>query len=106
MSEEPIDAQTTPPLLQHPRRALLVECLLEYDEAVSLPDLADEVAVRELDAELTAIEAEVVRDIYLSLYHTHVPKLAEAGIIEYDQSADLVTAVSESENGPTDVSNP
>lgn len=105
MSEESVDPRTFTSLMQHPRRALLLECLLEHDEPVSLPDLADEVAIREHDRDLTGIEAEVVRDIYLSLYHTHVPKLAEVGLVEYDQSADLVTAATNVDIDPTDVSN-
>lgn len=79
-------------MLAHQRRALLVQCLTEFHEPVSLPDLADEVAVREYDEELTALTGEQVKEIYLSLYHTHVPKLAEAGLIEYDQESDHVVS--------------
>jgi hypothetical protein len=31
-----------------------------------------------------------VKLVYLSLYHSHVPKLAEANVVEYSQESDLV----------------
>lgn len=70
------------------RRALLT--LLSH-EALSLPDLADEVAVAEFDETLPEIDADDVLQIYLSLYHTHVPKLADADLVCYDQSDDYLT---------------
>ncbi len=74
------------------RRARLIECLQEFDEAVTLPDLAEEIAVRQFDAEITELSGERIKEIYLTLYHTDVPKLAEAGILEYDQERDLVSS--------------
>lgn len=74
------------------RRARLIECLQEFDEAVTLPDLAEEIAVREFEAEITELSGERIKEIYLTLYHTDVPKLAEADILEYDQERDLVTS--------------
>lgn len=58
---------------------------------LSLPDLADEVAVAERDDALPEIDADAVLRVYLSLYHNHVPKLAEAGLVAYDQEDDYVT---------------
>lgn len=74
------------------RRTVLLACLQEFDEPVTLPDLADEIAVRESGAEITEISGEVVKEIYLSLYHTDIPELAEADIVEYDQEVDLVSS--------------
>lgn len=101
VSEEFVNGDRSPPasLVQHRRRSLLLECLLEFNEPVSLPDLADEVAVREYENELTEIPAEEVKDIYLSLYHSHIPKLAEAGLVEYDQESDLVASTPNVELG-------
>lgn len=72
------------------RRRFLLDCLHQFDEPVSLPDLADEVAERERGEPLSTIPGERVKDVYLSLYHRHVPALADAGVVEYDQDADLV----------------
>lgn len=72
------------------RRRFLLECLQRFDEPVSLPDLADEIAVKEAGRALSAISGERVKDIYLALYHRHIPDLVAAGHVEYDQDADLV----------------
>ena len=72
------------------RRRFLLECLRRFDEPVSLPDLADEIAVKEAGCALSAISGERVKEIYLSLYHRHIPDLVAAGHVEYDQDADLV----------------
>lgn len=72
------------------RRRALIGCLREFDEPVSLPDLADEIAVEETGKALSAISGERVKDIYLALYHRHIPDLVAAGHIEYDQDTDLV----------------
>ncbi|USZ67869.1 ArsR family transcriptional regulator [Halorussus salilacus] len=70
------------------RRRALVTLLTHGD--LPLADLADEVAVGEYDRPLPEIDAETVLEVYLSLYHTHVPKLADAGLVEYDQQGDFV----------------
>ena len=78
-------------VLSERRRRHVLRCLQEYDESMTLADVADEVAVRELGKRITDISAETVMEIYLSLYHSHVPKLTAAGLVEYDQERDLVT---------------
>lgn len=55
-----------------------------------LADLADEVAVREADAPLPEVPAEDVRDVYMMLYHNHVPRLENHGLVRYDQDRDMV----------------
>ena len=84
------------------RRSVLLACLREFDEPVSLPDLADEIAVRESDEALSDLSGERVKEIYLSLYHRHVPALADAGFVEYDQEADLVRLTADVELDPDD----
>lgn len=79
-------------MLSHHRRRYVIECLGQYDSPMSLPDLADECVVMEHEQTLDDIPAEAVRDMYMSLYHCHIPKLVEIGAIEYDQDRDLVTA--------------
>lgn len=114
MSEQPTDARglvssgtfdATDPdslddlfdLLSNRRRRHLLRCLDEYDDPMALADLADEIAAKEYDAPITETSAKEVKRIYVSLYHNHVPKLEEAGIVRYSQERDLVAlAVDES----------
>jgi len=76
--------------LSNSRRREALRCLGEYDEPLALADLADEVAVAERGGPITDIRAEVVKRVYVSLYHTHVPKLEDAGLVRYDQERDIV----------------
>lgn len=57
---------------------------------MSLPDLADECVVIEHNCHLDDIPAKTVKRMYMSLYHCHIPKLVEEGVLEYDQERDLV----------------
>lgn len=77
-------------LLGHRYRRYAVRTLDEHQRELALADLADETARREHDDDLSAIASEDVREVYLSLYHTHVPKLAAGNVVTYDQDADIV----------------
>jgi len=71
------------------RRRIAVSCLGGHD-TLTLPDMAEFVVEREQAEPLSSIDASVVRDVYLSLYHTHVPVLENAGVARYEQERDLV----------------
>ncbi|QFU83329.1 DUF7344 domain-containing protein [Natronorubrum aibiense] len=77
-------------LLADQRRRLLLEVMRTYGEAVTLPDAAEEVAVRETGRQMPNISAERVHEVYLSLYHDHLPRLIDAGLLEYNQERDMV----------------
>ncbi len=89
--EDALDAYFT--VLSNQRRRHVVDCLQEHRNPMALSDLADEVAVREHDSPVTEIPAEEVSEIQISLYHVHVPKMEDAGLVDYDQDDDLVTLV-------------
>ena len=77
-------------ILSHRRRRLLLEVMRTYGEELTLPDAAEEVTKLEVGAELAAISAERVAEVYISLYHDHLPQLVDGGLLEYDQERDLV----------------
>lgn len=85
-----LSADTVFELLAARRRRYLLESLAEHGYSLTLADLADEVAARETGAHITEIPEGDVLDIYLSLYHTHLPKLEAAKVVAYDQDNDLV----------------
>ncbi|AEH38582.1 DUF7344 domain-containing protein [Halopiger xanaduensis] len=78
-------------LLANERRRLLLAVMTSYGEAITLPDAAEEVAVRETGRAVTELSGEQVANVYLSLYHDHLPRLVDAGLLEYDQERDLVS---------------
>lgn len=71
--------------LSSSRRRDVVRLLDDADTALSLRDLAEAVAEREGDA-----DDERIKRVQASLYHVHVPKLADAGIVRYRQESDRV----------------
>lgn len=71
------------------RRRHALATLLTHGD-LPLPDLADEVAVAERERALSQIDPDDVLQVYLSLYHTHVPKLTDVGLVKYDQERDFV----------------
>jgi len=84
-----LDRSTVHDLLSSERRRHVLDCLAHHG-SLALPDLADEVAAREHDAPLPQVPEDAVLTVYLSLYHTHVPKLADATVVTYDQDRDVV----------------
>jgi hypothetical protein len=77
-------------LLSNRRRRQFLYVLYAYGETLALADAADEVARLEHGRPLEDISPETVKQVYMSLYHSHVPKLVEADVLRYDQELDLV----------------
>lgn len=71
-------------LLSNPRRRFVLHYLKEHDEPVELNDLAAEIAAKENDVPTDELTSQQRKRAYVSLYQTHVPKLEEVGVIEYD----------------------
>lgn len=78
-------------VLSNHRRRLTLSVVRDHGEALTLPDVADEVAVAERGQPLSAIDPEFVTEIYIGLYHDHLPHLVDAGLLSYDQERDLVS---------------
>ena len=78
--------------LAHPRRRYLCYSLLSSSRW-TLTDLATKLVAWERDIPEKGV-AEVDRnEMYVSLYHAHVPKLVELDIVEYDTGGEeLITA--------------
>ncbi|WP_135536370.1 DUF7344 domain-containing protein [Halostella pelagica] len=76
-------------LLADRRRRITITCLNEYGN-LALADLAEEVASQEQNASITEVSEEEVRRVYLSLWHSHIPKLAEVDVVAYCQNRDIV----------------
>ena len=79
--------------LAHPHRRHAIRCLGEYEEPITATDLADEIVGRENDSAVSEIPSEEAHQVYLSLYHQHLPKLDSAGIVRYDQDREMVQLV-------------
>lgn len=94
--EEPVAAGALFEILADARRRHVLYCLERFRTPIPLADLADEVAVAESDANTIAdISDESVKRVYMDLYHAHVPKMADAGVVAYDQASDTVDLTSD-----------
>lgn len=72
-------------VLSSSRRRYVLYYLSQHDAPVELPDLAKEVAAWEMETPVEDLSPQERKRVYVSLYQTHVPKLDEVGLVEYDQ---------------------
>ena len=77
----------------HRRRRLVLAVLDARPESVEFEALVDVVAVREGD-ETGVVDVGDRERVRISLYHWHLPKLADAGLVEYDRESGRVRRAS------------
>lgn len=81
-----LDAEERQYLLSSPARRAVLAVLAENASSMTLADLASEVAGARTDA-LGDVDC---RNLEVVLHHNHLPRLADAGLVEYDPSANSV----------------
>lgn len=69
--------------LIHKRRRITLFVLAEYDRPLARVALAREIAAHETEDD-ESVDSVPIDTICISLHHIHLPKLTEAGLIEYD----------------------
>jgi hypothetical protein len=75
-------------LLSARRRRYTLYYLYRYENPVRLPDIADQITKWEGPSPRLPKDS---LHTYNDLYHCHIPKLADAGIVSYRQSEDVVS---------------
>lgn len=78
-------------VLAHRRRRQVLRILGENGEAMETEELARSLAASEDRDGNGEPPAEAVRSVHRSLYHVHLPKLAEVPLVEYDEERGTVT---------------
>ncbi len=78
-------------LLKNRRRREVLAYLLEAEETVTLGELAEQIAAWENDTDVNALSSDQRKRVYVALYQTHLPKMDDAGIVDYDQDRGLIT---------------
>lgn len=78
-------------ILSSDRRRFVIQRLHEASGPVELNDLAMSLAAEENGVPTDELTAKERKRMYVSLYQTHVPKLAEADAVTYDQEAGTVS---------------
>ncbi|WP_096388810.1 DUF7344 domain-containing protein [Halopenitus persicus] len=93
-SDSPSSTEMSPDLvfdiLSNTRRRMVLYYLRQYGEPTSVQKLAEEIAALENDVAVDELTQQQRKRVYVSLYQTHLPKLEETGVIEYDDDRDEV----------------
>lgn len=76
-------------VLENRHRRYVLYCLKTSETPMALADLADDLVRWETDASPAAVQ-DVREKVYLSLYHCHLPKLANVGLVDFDADRNLV----------------
>jgi hypothetical protein len=76
-------------LLGNDRRLRVVHSLVESDEPTTTKALATRIAEAEAE-QGDVIADDVYKSVYVSLQQTHLPKLADHGIVSYDPDTNTV----------------
>lgn len=105
VSGDDVDAQSLSrdeifDVLSNRRRQHVIEYLNERDgtgEEVGLGQLVDEVAARENDKSVAEITSTERKRVYAALRQSHLPKLDDMGVIEYDRLRNEFTPTDEIE---------
>lgn len=88
---ERTDATASRPESRIARYRRLVVDRVYAHTAVTVADLADEIAVHEHGVPLDEIDPMDVTDVYFELCETHLPQLARVSLVAYDEEEELVS---------------
>lgn len=79
-------------VLQNGRRRAVLRYMLDHDgrEQFRMRDLAEEVAAWEHDTTVRKLTSNERQRVYIALYQSHLPKLDEYGVIDYNQSRGII----------------
>ncbi|WP_137284983.1 DUF7344 domain-containing protein [Halorussus salinisoli] len=96
-TEEDLSRDLVFDVLKNRRRRYALHYLRRADDTVQLSELAEQVAAWENDIAVDAISAAERKRVYTALYQSHLPKLDDAGIVEYNQNRGIVELSSAAE---------
>ncbi|WP_255170613.1 helix-turn-helix domain-containing protein [Natrononativus amylolyticus] len=78
-------------VLAHPVRRRLVRHLHDYEErSIAVDDLATALAGRVSNGAAATRTPSSAERLEIELHHLHLPKMADAGVIEYDRASHRV----------------
>lgn len=89
-TDQPLSQDDVFELLSSPRRRYVLYHLKEAEEPVELTTLAEQVAAWENETSVEEITEQERKRVYVSLYQTHIPRLAESGVVNYDKESGMV----------------
>ncbi len=77
-------------ILKNERRRRVLQYLWEHDGESTLGTLAEHIAALENDTTVSALSSAQRKRVYVGLYQSHLPKMADNGVIEFDKDRGTV----------------
>ncbi|MEF8780371.1 MAG: hypothetical protein V5A46_06810 [Haloferacaceae archaeon] len=93
--QDPEPRQDVYEVLRNERRRYALHVLSVADGPVEVGDLAERVAAWEHDTTVEGLSKEQRHRVYTSLQQVHLPRLAEADLVRFDEEAGVVDPSSE-----------
>lgn len=89
-NQDTLSQDTVFDLLSSARRRYILYYLRQHGGEATINELASQIAVWENDVPEEELTSQDEKRVYVSLYQTHIPKLEERGIVEYDSDSSVV----------------
>jgi hypothetical protein len=77
-------------LLQNQRRRAALVYLEANGGRTTLSDLAEHIAATENDVPIEQLNSKQRKRVYIGLYQSHLPKMADAGVVAFDKNRGTV----------------
>jgi len=82
---------------EHKHRRIVLAALADEQESVSITDLTDAIVEHNHHTSPSEAADETITRIRAGLHHVHLPRLAEAGFLEYNPERQVVEPTSQVE---------
>ena len=77
-------------MLKNERRRKVLDYLRTEEGPFTLSELAEHIAALENDKDVAALNSTERKRVYVGLYQCHFPRMADAGVIEFDRDRGTV----------------
>ncbi|MFC7157899.1 hypothetical protein ACFQPA_21420 [Halomarina halobia] len=82
---EKLPLDTVFEILKNRRRRDILQYLWEHDGSANIGELAEHIAAMENGIEVNALSSAQRKRVYIGLYQCHLPKMDDAGIVDFDK---------------------
>lgn len=89
-NQQTLSQDTVFDLLSSARRRYIIYYLRQHGGEAAINEIASQIAVWENDIPEEELTSQDEKRVYVSLYQTHIPKLEEHGIVDYDSETGQV----------------
>lgn len=77
-------------IVKNERRRLILSYLRDAEDTVALGTLAEHIAAYENDVTVAELNAQQRKRVYIGLYQFHLPKMADANVVDFNQDRGVV----------------